>query len=57
MAAIEALVKFCWGLLYVVDTPGPKSCGNETFKFSENILPLVCKPCINDDGIPYGIDL
>ena len=31
--------------------------GNDTFTFSEKVDGLVCRPCIKEDGMPYGIDL
>jgi len=53
----EALVNDCWAVRIGTLTPGSNNCGSDTFKLSEKVDGFVCRPCIKEDGMPYGIVL
>jgi len=57
MVTKEALVNDCWGVPTRTFTPGLYICGSGTFKLSEKVDGFVCRPCIKEDGIPYGMDI
>jgi hypothetical protein len=52
---MDALVKDFWGVATGTLTPGVNNWGIGTFKLSENEDGFVCRPCIKELGIPYGI--
>jgi len=56
-ATREALVNDCWGVRKGTLTPRSNNGRSDTFTFSEKVDGFVCRPCIKEDGMPYGIDI
>jgi len=51
------LVNDFWGVRKGTLTPRSNNWGIDTLKLSEKVDGFVCRPCIKEDGMPYGMDL